>query len=134
MNFKEELCNLSAETKSTKDAELLRVRKELWEVIKSTLKTFTQKTDEKGCFIFFQNISNETIEQFKQFATEDGVDFLTSMLPLTGCTHTPYKQIGIITWNSSEYFQKASSNASKYSIVVSRNNNKVRVKIFSRIS
>lgn len=118
MSFGKELCNLSAE--AAKKGALLRDGEAVWNPLKETLKSFAQETGERGCNIFFQDIPNAIISQLERLTAKEEIEFMNWNSPSdAGHPGKPFEQIGIITWDSSWYFTKYPFKVSRYSIIVS---------------
>lgn len=127
MSFGKELCYLSAE--AAQNGALLRDGKEVWDPIKEALKDFAKETGERGCNVFFQNIPNQVIAQLKKLAATDEIEFMNWNSPSdAGHPGQPFKQIGVITWDSSWYFSRYPFKVSRYSLIVS-NEDGIKVKM-----
>lgn len=128
MSFGQELCNLSAE--ATKNGAQLRDGKEVWNPIKEALKDFAKETGERGCNVFFQDIPDQIIAQLDSLATADELEFMNWNSPSdAGHPGKPFEQIGVITWDSSWYFIKYPFKVSRYSLIVSKNDDGITAEI-----
>lgn len=127
MSFGKELRDLSSE--AVQNGALLRDGMNVWNPIKEALKEFAKETGERGCNVFFQNISDQVISQLGQLATADEIEFINWNSPSdSGHPGKPFEQIGVITWDSSWYFSKYPLKVSRYSLIVSDKNG-IKVKM-----
>lgn len=126
MSFGKKLCNLSIE--AAKNGALLRDGEEVWKPLKETLEEFAKKTGERGCNIFFENIPNSVIAQLKGLGVKDDIELMNWNSPSdAGHPGPPFEQIGVITWDSSWYFSKYPFKVSRYSIVVEKNDDGIKI-------
>lgn len=128
MSFGKELCNLSVEAQ--KKGAHLQDGKKVWEPIKETLRTFAKETGEKGCNIFFENIPDEVILMLQQLAENDEIELINWNSPSdAGHPGGNFDQIGVITWDSYWYFSTYPFKVSRFSLLVSKNDDNITTEI-----
>lgn len=129
MSFAEELCNLSVAVEAEKNSTLLQEGKVVWDSIKKALKDFAKETGERGCNVFFLDISDQIIAQLEPLAKADKLVFMNWNSPSdAGHPGKPFEQIGVITWDPSWYFSKYPFKVSGYFLMVS-NDDGITVKM-----
>lgn len=123
-SFKEEVLKLS------KNGDVLRKSEEVWKTIRKALKKFAKKTGERGCNVFFENVSDEVIGNLKWLASKDDIEFMNWEPGEPGHPGKRFEQFGIINWDSSWYFSKYPFKVSIFSLTVSEHKNIIKAEIF----